>query len=163
MTRNHQELSTKISEAFATISDALPETAFLSRLYPVPHIQRTLATMYTHIIDFCIRALKWYRKATKGFFRKAWAAVTEPWALEFEDVVRQIQGATTRLREQATVANQAETRCMHEKVSSVETELKNLKRAIDEQGDRMVPKVVKMFGKCRRSVLSSLTIVDFEN
>ena len=121
VTLNHQELSSKISDAFSAISDALPEVDFLaSELYPVPHIQATLAAIYAHIIDFCTRALRWYSKTTGSFIRKTWAAIKDPWALEFDDVVRQIQHTTMRIREQAAVAQQAETRYLSSMVSQMQ-------------------------------------------
>ncbi|KAM5353991.1 hypothetical protein ACJ41O_000641 [Fusarium nematophilum] len=123
VTLNHQELASKISDAFTAISEALPEVDFLaSQLYPVPRIQSTLATMYTHIIDFCIRALKWYRKAS-SFFRKTFAAIKDPWTLEFDEVVSQIQRTTLRIREQAAVAHQAETRHVSTMVCEVRREV----------------------------------------
>ncbi|KAH6976199.1 hypothetical protein BKA56DRAFT_589199 [Ilyonectria sp. MPI-CAGE-AT-0026] len=129
VTINHQELSSKVAEAFAAISDSLPELNFLAKqLYPVPHIQRTLAIMYAHIIDFCLRALEWYHKAGGGFFKKAFAAIKDPWALEFEDVVQQIKQTNARVREQATIAHQAETRHISLKISDVQLEVMNLRK-----------------------------------
>ncbi|KAF4459550.1 Nacht domain [Fusarium albosuccineum] len=126
---NHQELASKISEAFTAIGDALPEVDFLaSQLYPVPRIQSTLATIYTHIIDFCIRALTWYRKTRGNFLRKTLAAIKDPWALEFDEVVRQIQRAVARIREQAAVAHQAETRHISYMMSEVRTEVMNIRK-----------------------------------
>lgn len=95
--------------------------------------------MYTHIIDFCIRALKWYRKVTKGFFRKAWAAVKDPWVLEFDDVVRKIEGSTKRIRQQAAIAHQAETRFVSNMMSEMRLEVKCLRRARAEQGPEFTP------------------------
>ncbi|KPM35025.1 hypothetical protein AK830_g11550 [Neonectria ditissima] len=127
-TLNHQELASKVTESFAAISNALPELDFLAnQLYPVPNIQQTLASIYTHVVDFCIRALKWYHKAGSSFFRKAVAAIKDPWALEFEDVVRQIQNTTARIRQQATVAHQAETRYISSMVADVRLEVLNLR------------------------------------
>lgn len=123
----HQELSSKIAEAFATIASVLPEMDFISRqLYPVPRIQHTLATLYAHVIDFCITAVKWYQKATKGFLRKAFAAIKTPWPLEFEHIVRQIKETTTRLREQAAVAHQAETRHLALAISGQQVETRQI-------------------------------------
>ncbi|KAF7547672.1 hypothetical protein G7Z17_g7564 [Cylindrodendrum hubeiense] len=126
---DHQELSSKVVESFAAIGDALPELNFLAKqLYPVPHIQRTLAGMYTHIIDFCLRALKWYHKAGGGFFKKAFATMKDPWALEFEDVVHQIRQTNARIREQAEIAHQAETRHISLKISDVQLEVLHLRK-----------------------------------
>lgn len=129
MTLNHQELASKISEAFCAISEALPEVDFLaSELYPIPRMQSTLATIYTHIIDFCTRALRWYSKTRGSFIRKTLAAIKDPWALEFDDVVRQIHRTTARIREQAAVAHQAETRYVSSVVSQVQQEVLKLQR-----------------------------------
>ncbi|KAJ4213845.1 hypothetical protein NW759_010840 [Fusarium solani] len=129
VTLNHQELASKISEAFCAISEALPEVDFLaSELYPIPRMQSTLATIYTHIIDFCTRALRWYSKTRGSFIRKTLAAIKDPWALEFDDVVRQIHRTTARIREQAAVAHQAETRYVSSVVSQVQQEVLKLQR-----------------------------------
>lgn len=127
---NHQELSSKVAEAFAAIANALPEMDFISsELYPVAPIQHTLAVLYTHVIDFCVTAVKWYEKATRNIFRKALAAIKAPWPLEFEHIVRQITDTTTRLREQAAIAHQAETRHMNSMVCEIKTELMRLSKA----------------------------------
>ncbi|RSL68523.1 hypothetical protein CEP51_012478 [Fusarium floridanum] len=128
VTLNHQELASKILEAFCAISEALPEVNFLaSELYPIPRMQSTLATIYTHIIDFCSRAVRWYNKTRGSFIRKTLAAIKDPWALEFDDVVRQIHRTTARIREQAAVAHQAETRYVSSLVSQVKQEVLELK------------------------------------
>lgn len=84
--------------------------------------------MYTHIIDFCLRALEWYHKAGGGFFKKAFAAIKDPWSLEFEDVVQQIKQTNARVREQAIIAHQAETRHISLKISDVQLEVMNLRK-----------------------------------
>ncbi|KAM6525044.1 hypothetical protein FALCPG4_010607 [Fusarium falciforme] len=120
VTLSHQELASKVSEAFCAISEALPEVDFLaSELYPVPHMQATLATIYTHMIDFCIRALTWYNNRRGNLMKKAWTAIRYSWALEFGDVVSQIHRTTARIREQAAVAHQAETRDLSFQLSKV--------------------------------------------
>ncbi|EEU39072.1 uncharacterized protein NECHADRAFT_81705 [Fusarium vanettenii 77-13-4] len=88
----------------------------------------TLATIYSHIIDFCTRALRWYIRTRGSFLKKTWAAIKDPWALEFDDVVHQIRHATTRIREQAAVAHQAETRYVSSVVSQVQKEVLKLQR-----------------------------------
>ncbi|KAF4981490.1 hypothetical protein FZEAL_2733 [Fusarium zealandicum] len=70
------------------MNEALLEVYFMaSELYLLPRIQSTLAAMYTHIIDFRLRALKWYRKAAGKLFRKIVSAIKELWVLEFDEVL----------------------------------------------------------------------------
>ncbi|KAJ4310211.1 hypothetical protein N0V84_011080 [Fusarium piperis] len=144
-TLNHQELASKVSEAFSAISEALPEVDFLaSELYPVPRMQSTLATIYSHIIDFCTRALRWYYKTRRGFIRKTLAAIKDPWVLEFDDVVRQIKHTTTRIREQAAVAHQAETRYVSSVVSQVQQEIPKLQRDVSSVVTQVQQEVLKL-------------------
>lgn len=130
MTLNNQELSSNIAEAFASIGEALPEVHFIALdLYPVAHIQRTLAKLYVHILDFCVRAFRWYERATKSRLRQAMIAIKNPWALEFADVVRQVRETTSRLREQAAVAHQAETKHVGMVMMQIRQELAQLQEA----------------------------------
>ncbi len=127
-TLSHRELSSKVAEAFATIGDVLPGANFLAQqLYPVEHIQKTLQALYHHIIEFCIKALKWYQRAARGILQQAIVAVKNPWPLEFEDVVRKIQGTMTRFREQSTIAHQAETRHIANMLSELRIEMREFR------------------------------------
>lgn len=82
--------------------------------------------------------------------------------LEFEDVVRKIEGSTRRIREQAAVAHQAETRFVSNMMSEMRMEVKSLRRARAEQGPEFTPENIHAilskwcFLQCR-SRLSVLT------
>lgn len=155
MTLNHQELASKVSEAFCAISEALPEVGFLaSELYPVPRIQSTLATMYTYIIDFCTRALRWYHKTRGGFIKKTWAAIADPWTLEFQDVVGQIQHAIARIRELAAIAHQAETRYGTSVNSQVQHDVIELKRDVRSVSSQVQQVVLRLQGERSMSASS---------
>ncbi|KAH8897671.1 hypothetical protein GQ53DRAFT_837507 [Thozetella sp. PMI_491] len=133
VTLNHRELSSNVAEAFASVGDALPEANFLvQQLYPVAQMQRTLQVLYKHIIDFCIRALKWYQRATRGIVQQAVVAVKNPWPLEFQDVARKIRETMARLREQSAIAHQAETRHIANMLSEIRIEIRELRRLKDE-------------------------------
>ena len=119
-TINHEELSTKIAQAFTEIGDVLPEAEFISQnLYPTERIQLTLANVYAQIIEFCIRATRWYDKTRRSTVKKVFSAVVKPWPLEFQDIKMKIDSQFKRLREQSAVAHQAETREIHVKLSEI--------------------------------------------
>jgi hypothetical protein len=119
-TINHDELSSKIAQAFAEIGEVLPEVEFISKsLYPTERIQLTLSNVYAQIVEFCIRATKWYDKMRRSSLKKVFSAVVKPWPLEFQDIKMNIGSQVRRLREQSAVAHQAETREMHIKLSEM--------------------------------------------
>ncbi len=120
VTINHEELSSKIAQAFAEIGEVLPEVEFISQnLYPTERIQLTLANVYTQVVEFCIRATKWYDKMRRSPVKKVLSAVVKSWPLEFQDIKLNIDSQFRRLREQSAVAHQAETREMHVKLSEI--------------------------------------------
>ena len=124
-TLNYRELSSNVAEAFATVGDVLPEANFLAQqLYPVEHIQKTLQALYRHVIEFCIKALRWYHRAARGILQQAIVAVKNPWPLEFEDIIRKIRGTMARFREQSTIAHQAETRHIANMLSELRIEMR---------------------------------------
>jgi hypothetical protein len=138
VTLNYEELSSKIAQCFAEIGSVLPEAEFIAqRLYPVKNIQTTLASIYVQIIEFCIRATRWYDRMQTNFVRKALHSALRSWPLEFEDIKFNIDTHVRRLREQSTLAHQAETRDMHREMSDILKILKvhqssNLQRAFGE-------------------------------
>ncbi|KAK0634098.1 hypothetical protein B0T14DRAFT_86339 [Immersiella caudata] len=121
VTINHEELSSKIARAFAEIGDVLPEVEFVSKkLYPTERIQLTLSNVYAQVVEFCIRATKWYNKTRQSPIKKVFSAIVKPWPLEFHDVKMSIDSQFRRLREQSAIAHQAETRDIHVKLGEIQ-------------------------------------------
>lgn len=89
------------------------------KLYPLKSIQTTLANVYAQLVEFCIRATRWYDHVRRSFVKKAIHSVLKTWPLEFEDIKLNIDMHIRRLREQSAVAHQAETREMHQKISDI--------------------------------------------
>jgi hypothetical protein len=111
---NYEELSSKIAQWFAETGSVLREAEFIAqRLYPVESIRSTLASIYAQILEFCIRATKWFNRVRDNFLKKALHAALHSWPLEFEDIKRTIDRHVRRLRDQSTLAHQAEMRDMH--------------------------------------------------
>jgi hypothetical protein len=111
----------KIARAFAEIGSVLPELDFIAqKLFPVESILNTLALVYCQVLEFCIRATKWYNDIRKSTLKKVWHSFAKPWSLEFEDIRTQIDYYVRRLREQSDIAHQAEMRDIHYKVSEMQ-------------------------------------------
>ena len=92
-------------------------------LYPVEHIRRTRAAVYVQILEFCTRATFWYLAVTNNPLKKAWRAASKPWKLEFQEIQTNIEELIRQLRDQSTLAHQAETRHLHSKLSMMDSKL----------------------------------------
>ncbi|KAK3989041.1 hypothetical protein QBC44DRAFT_94922 [Cladorrhinum sp. PSN332] len=135
VTLNHEELSANIARAFAEIAAVLPEAEFLAQtLYPTQRMRNTLANAYVQIIEFCIRATKWYGNVTKSMRKKVFGAVFKTWPLEFHDIRQNIEAQFRRLREQAAIAHQAETREIH-------IQVRDLRKIITESQQQSIHQV----------------------
>jgi hypothetical protein len=109
-TLNYEECSSRLAQAFAEIGAVLPQAEFISQLYPTARIRAALANAYAQVVDFCIRATKWYEKMRKNSLKKMLGAAFKTWPLEFQDIRNNIDTQFRRLRELSAIAHQAETR-----------------------------------------------------
>lgn len=143
VTINHEELSSKIAQSFAEIGEVLPEAEFISQsLYPTQRIRYTLASVYAQIVEFCIRATKWYDRLRQSPVKKVLGAVFKTWPLEFQDIKVKIDVQLRRLREQSAVAHQAETREMHIQISEIQCFLNQVSPVSRAFGKRPMLSVV---------------------
>ncbi|KAH9908653.1 hypothetical protein F4778DRAFT_356785 [Xylariomycetidae sp. FL2044] len=127
ITLSHQEMSTKLAQAFAEIGEMLPEIDFIaSRLYPTEALQRTLAHIYAQILEFCVRATDWYQKVRQNLAKTVFRTIFKNWPLEFRDIREGIGAHRRRLYEQSTIAHQAETRDMHARLIASQAETRDI-------------------------------------
>ncbi|KAI0099848.1 hypothetical protein GGR51DRAFT_386400 [Nemania sp. FL0031] len=114
VTLNYENLASRVAEAFLEIVSALDDAEFIAfKLYPVNHIKRTTIELYAGVVEFCIRATKWYQDTTKSVRRKILLSIINPWPLEFEDIKLKVDGSLKRLYSQSAIAHRAETRDMN--------------------------------------------------
>jgi len=106
-TLNHEELSSKIAQSFVDVGDLLPEMDMITRLYPMKEIKVALAKLYAQILEFFMRATKWYNR---GRIAKRLVAITKPWALEFQDILARVNHYSAMIRNYAGAASFAELR-----------------------------------------------------
>ncbi|KAG7292113.1 hypothetical protein NEMBOFW57_002146 [Staphylotrichum longicolle] len=120
-TLNHQEMSSKIAQAFAEIGAVLPEAEFIARLFPSREIRFHLANAYARIVEFCIRATEWYEKMRRSSLKKVLNSAFKTWPLVFQDVRHEIERHIIRVRELAATGHHAETRHLHLRVQELMT------------------------------------------
>jgi hypothetical protein len=75
-----------------------------------------VATLYACIIEFLLRALKWYEE---GSFKRAIHAVTKPVGLHYDDIIEEMSRITGNIMAEATVGSQAEQRDMHNELIAI--------------------------------------------
>ncbi len=140
-TLNHQEMSTKIAQAFAEIGDVLPDAEFRSRLFPRKEIRVHLAKVYAHIVEFCIRATQWYQKVRKSLWMKTLNAAFKTWPLVFQDICHGIERHIARIREMSVTGHQAETRHIHLRVQDLSLQVRDLMALVPSTSSHMFGKL----------------------
>ncbi|KAK5458467.1 hypothetical protein LTS15_004549 [Exophiala xenobiotica] len=113
----NEKLGMTIVIGFCEVADALPRTELFLELYPTDAMKNAVTTIYTWILRFLIRALKWYEE---GKIRHALNAIIKPAALQYDDVMNGIRRSCHIMSNRASASSLAEQRDMHEKVRALQ-------------------------------------------
>lgn len=117
---NHDTMIKEMSKAFCAIADVLPRADLALHLYRTERMKQIGARLYSKIIVFFQKALKWLKK---GKAAHAIDAVLKPWALHFEDDVQSIERESLRLENHTVAAAQAELRDVHVEIRKSKEDL----------------------------------------
>ncbi|KAI2619517.1 hypothetical protein GGS26DRAFT_572530 [Hypomontagnella submonticulosa] len=107
---NHEELLVEISKAITRIADVLPRTELHSDLYPIRRIQEAVSLVYAKIIEFFIKAIKWYKK---GKLTHSITSIAKPFSISFKPIIEEVTERSKRVDELANAASKAEIRDLH--------------------------------------------------
>ncbi|KAJ3485893.1 hypothetical protein NLG97_g6728 [Lecanicillium saksenae] len=110
---NHEEMVTNLAKACSMLADSLPQARLGLILYPTSAMREAVALLYAAIVKFTMNALTWYRK---NRFMRAIHSLTHPWALSFDDQLREVQRHSQRIEQLARAASYAELRELHFKI-----------------------------------------------
>lgn len=99
------------------VADALPRTELFLELYPTDAMKDVVTTLYTWILRFLTRALKWYED---GKIRHALNAIIKPTTLQYDDIMSGIRYACQLMSDRASANSLAEQRDMHEKIQALQ-------------------------------------------
>ncbi|KAK5199093.1 hypothetical protein LTR99_001133 [Exophiala xenobiotica] len=113
----NEKLGMTIVIGLCEVADALPRTELFLGLYPTDAMKNAVTTIYTWILRFLIRALKWYEE---GKIRHALNAVIKPAALQYDDVMSGIRHSCHLMSNRASASSLAEQRDMHEKLRALQ-------------------------------------------
>ncbi|KAK6349365.1 hypothetical protein TWF730_010112 [Orbilia blumenaviensis] len=119
---NHEEFVVQLAKGITKIADALPRTELRAILYPTAQMRQYIQILYSHIIKFLVRALKWYQQPT---WKRSVTSITEPFALRFKDILEDISEQSRQIDQLAAAASQAELRDMHQMMARMENFLTN--------------------------------------
>lgn len=107
---NHEELLKEICKAIANLADVLPRTELHSILYPTARMQEAVSLLYSKIIEFIVKAIKWCKRSKA---RHAIVAMTHPFELKFKPIIDDITRLSRGVDELANAAVKAEIRDLH--------------------------------------------------
>lgn len=107
---NQEELLVELAKAISRIADVLPRTELHAGLYRTDRIQQAVSMVYAKIIEFSVRAIKWYKK---NKLKHSITSIIKPFSLSFKDIVDEISERSRTVDELASAAAKAEIRDLH--------------------------------------------------
>ncbi|KAI0401356.1 hypothetical protein F4802DRAFT_580431 [Xylaria palmicola] len=110
---NHKNLIDRLSTGLCEIGDLPPRAEIMLQLYPTVQTKQIIIALYTNILEFLLRALRWYQESK---IMHAVHAITKPVELRYADILAKISSLSRKLLETALVSSLAEQRDMHNKI-----------------------------------------------
>ena len=120
--------------ALCDVADALPRAELAVSLYPTVMMKRIIATLYSYIINFLLRALEWYEESK---FSRALHSITKPAALRYDDLIQDIHKTTGKLADLSLASSQAEQRDMHDELRQVHNQQKDLHNRLESMQNQL--------------------------
>ncbi|KAI0449573.1 hypothetical protein F5B21DRAFT_493956 [Xylaria acuta] len=110
---NHEVLIKELSKAMTRIADVIKHVQVQCLLYPTDEMVEYTGELYSHIISFAIRAVKWYQK---GKIAHTLAAFANPFQLKFRDIADDIYETSRKIDRWTASMNHVEIRQMHQQL-----------------------------------------------
>ena len=79
-------------------------------LYPTKQMKQGVAQLYAHLVDFLIKAMKWYQE---GAVKHLLHSITQPVGIRYKEILERIEDCSRRIDKWAAASAQAELRDMH--------------------------------------------------
>jgi hypothetical protein len=112
------------------IADVLPRIELAKILYPTARMQKAVSEIYSHVIQFFLRAERWYQQ---GKLRHTWEAFSRPVELHYNDLLAEVEDCTKEVESLARAGAQAEQRDMHLEIQDLSTRLKTHETLLQSQ------------------------------
>ncbi|KAF4932722.1 hypothetical protein CGCF245_v010294 [Colletotrichum fructicola] len=104
---NYESLVKELSKALCRIAEALRHVEAHLSLYPTKVIEDAVSELYCHIMEFTVRAIRWYQKPRP---LRALSALGNPFPLKFRDIVDNIQETSRSIDRMALTMSHIELR-----------------------------------------------------
>ena len=98
------------AKALCRIADSLPRQELASVLYPTKQIKQGVAQLYAHLMEFLVKAMKWYRE---GALKHIVHSITQPVGIRYKDILESIEDCSRNVDKWVIASAQAELRDMH--------------------------------------------------
>lgn len=121
---NHQNLLSTFADALCQIADILPRAELSIKVFSTSNIKQIVVPLYTSILKFLMRALRWYQESRP---MRAIYATTRPTELCYNDIIAEISSLSQRLSELTQVSGLAEIRDMHTRLRLVHSDAAGLR------------------------------------
>ncbi|KAI0403449.1 hypothetical protein F4802DRAFT_608043 [Xylaria palmicola] len=131
---NHEELVKNLAKAFSRIAESLPHSDLSLILYPTPAMREAVARLYAVLMKFLLRALRWYRH---GRAMHVLSSIANPWGLEFEQELGDVERQARIVDELAQSASRAELREAHFQIHEIRCDLQAMTRIVEDGFQRM--------------------------
>lgn len=120
---NYQKLLSQLCAGLSDIALILPLAKDIAKLHPTPQVKEVIMAIYTNILRFLSRALRWYQNSTTKHILQIFAT---PPTLEYDDLLATIKDLSRSMIHTALVSGQVEQRAMHMTVMQQSSEQKQI-------------------------------------
>ncbi|KAI1298944.1 hypothetical protein F5Y03DRAFT_386486 [Xylaria venustula] len=131
---NHEELVKNLAKACARIAESLPRGDLGLILYPTSAMREAVARLYALLMKFLLRALRWYRH---GRVVHLLSSIANPWGLEFEQELGDVERQARVVDELAQSASRAELREAHFQIHQIRGDLQAMTRIVEDRFQKM--------------------------
>ncbi|KAI4626330.1 uncharacterized protein J4E87_004832 [Alternaria ethzedia] len=129
LVENHGKQLRVLAKGLSQIADVLPRIESANILYPTDRMRHAVSEIYSKIIQFFLRAERWYQQ---GKLRHAWEALSRPAELYYNDLVQEVEECTRSIEVLANAGAQAEQRDMHLEIQELGKRLKSSEETLQE-------------------------------
>ncbi|KAK4198766.1 hypothetical protein QBC40DRAFT_283226 [Triangularia verruculosa] len=107
---NHEEMVKNLAKSCTRIAETLPRVDLSLILYPTAAMRDAVARLYAVILRFVVHSVRWYRQSRIKHFL---TSITNPWNLDYEPELREVEQHARNIDELAQSASHAELREAH--------------------------------------------------
>ncbi|KAI0908787.1 hypothetical protein F4823DRAFT_597280 [Ustulina deusta] len=131
---SHEALVKNLAKACSRIAESLPRSDLSLILYPTSAMREAVARLYAVLLKFLLRALRWYRH---GRVMHVLASIANPWSLEFEEELGDVERQARAVDELAQSASRAELREARFQIHEIRRDLQAMTRIVEDGFQRM--------------------------